>query len=63
MKYVAAYFCLSCDKQLSYGQMMDSHGVCPHCGAGGSATIVDCIRRRVPLATWWEEVKFWWRWL
>lgn len=46
-RYVNRYFCKSCDNRLSFGQKMDSHGVCPYCGANSHCTVVDTNERSV----------------
>ena len=45
--YYNAYFCVECDKELSWHKMMNSYGRCPHCGFKSplSATVVKCNER------------------
>jgi transcription initiation factor IIE alpha subunit len=40
-KHVAYYECIECKKELSYGQVMHNHGVCPLCGKVSDSTICD----------------------
>ena len=55
-----AWFCASCDGELSWGQVMYSHGMCPRCGhkGRGAVTIVDTMERSYRLSPrpWW---RFW----
>lgn len=53
-RYVNRYFCKRCDNRLSFGQKMDSHGVCPYCGANSHSTVVNTNERSV----WVEDVPF-----
>ena len=58
-KWSAAYFCVSCEQEMSYKAKMLSNGVCPHCGTGWGSTIVcttEKIFRNVRISAWWQ---FW----
>lgn len=58
-KWVKRYFCAACRENISYGQMMCSHGTCPLCGASSDSTIVKCetlSARWVKDGAWWA---FW----
>lgn len=57
MSYRPAFFCKSCNEQLSWNTKMHSHGVCPYCGASSGDTVVDCVTR----AVWVEPPKSLWQ--
>ena len=42
-----AWFCVSCDRELSWETKMRSHGRCPMCGHKGdhAGTVVDCVEK------------------
>lgn len=53
--------CVGCHRELTWNQVMHSHGFCPRCGrkASGAGTIVRTRERAYRLeraAPWW---KFW----
>lgn len=56
--YEARFFCRACEKQLTWRQKMESHGVCPLCGTQSGQNIVTCETRSffVEYQPWW---KFW----
>ena len=63
--YKTAWFCVSCNGEVSYGQKMHSHGRCPLCGYKGekACTILETyevayIRKRIPSGSWWKRDTF-----
>ena len=40
-RYVSVFKCSSCTNELTWGEKMESHGVCPYCGNASGDTIVD----------------------
>jgi len=54
-----AYFCVDCAEEMTWDQMMNSHGCCPYCGYKGpnADTVVDTYERSykmVRIAPWWK---------
>jgi DNA-directed RNA polymerase subunit RPC12/RpoP len=59
--YNTAWFCVSCDAEMSYYTKLHSHGRCFHCGhkSLSSGTIVDTYERgwrktHTPSGKWWK---------
>lgn len=39
--------CKSCRKRLSFSQVMDSLGTCPHCGSTNDSTVIDHTKESI----------------
>ena len=63
MIYRAVYRCASgvCRERLTWGEVMDSHGVCPRCCAVSKDTIVGHTKESELLVQ--EDCEGFWRWL
>lgn len=60
-KWYGIDVCPNCNERLSFCQVMDSNGVCPHCGHAARSTV--CAHKTVVLrkvktwtGKWWQ---FW----
>lgn len=40
-----AWFCIDCESELTYKQVMNAHGVCVHCGRMASGTVCDVLAK------------------
>lgn len=64
MSYKTAWFCVNCDREMSYHAVMYSHGRCSMCGFKGedAATIVETYEKaykiiKEPSGKWWKPSK------
>ena len=58
-KWIPAYICRSCKKEVEYEHVFDSRGVCPLCGASDGSTVVDVRKTAKRLKT--IKYKSWWK--
>ncbi len=59
MGWLKAFFCVSCDGELSWGQKMYSNGCCPKCGENTGLTIVSTYSKSYKLVRnkpWWKNI-------
>ena len=38
-RYTVVYKCVKCQRELTFGQKVDRHGVCPYCGYTKGGTV------------------------
>jgi len=54
-KYRPVYRCGSCEGRMTWGAMMGSDGVCPHCGSVSDSTIVSCKTSSEFVPSFWTD--------
>lgn len=57
-RYKAGFACTKCNAELTYGQKMDSHGVCPYGGVVSGYTVVDTKTISIPYTEQEPEVVY-----
>ncbi len=61
-KFYTAFFCASCNAELSFYEIMHSHGCCPYCGKLSNSTVVGSHERAYKLvkiaSKWWQLSKY-----
>jgi predicted RNA-binding Zn-ribbon protein involved in translation (DUF1610 family) len=59
-KWIKVWICTNCKEELTWNEVMDSHGVCPFCGAMSEGTVVKTeeFSRQLPEENPWDEDQF-----
>ena len=64
-KWESSFFCVKCDKAMSFHTETHSHGVCPYCGNSSGSTVVGTVTkvrrwiRSSPTWQFWNNIGHW----